>query len=82
PTAGYEFANTYDEFVQASALIGCTCVVKPLMSSSGKGQSVCRSEADVKSCWETSIEGGRVINVRVIVEEFSQFVSEITLLSV
>lgn len=65
-TAGYEFANTYDEFIQAAAQIGFPCVVKPLMSSSGKGQSVCRSEADLESCWETAMEGGRVKNGRVI----------------
>lgn len=81
-TAGYEFANTYDEFIQAAAQIGFPCVVKPLMSSSGKGQSICRSEADLESCWETAMEGGRVKNGRVIVEEFIPFESEITLLTV
>lgn len=56
--------------------------MKPLMSSSGKGQSVCRSEADLEGCWEMAMEGGRVKNGRVIVEEFIPFESEITLLTV
>ncbi|MCY8934256.1 phosphoribosylglycinamide formyltransferase 2 [Bacillus atrophaeus] len=81
-TAGYEFADTYEEFTQAAGQIGFPCVVKPLMSSSGKGQSVCRSEADFEGCWEMAMEGGRVKNGRVIVEEFIPFESEITLLTV
>lgn len=81
-TAGYEFADTYEEFTQAAGQIGFPCVVKPLMSSSGKGQSVCRSEADLEGCWEMAMEGGRVKNGRVIVEEFIPFESEITLLTV
>ncbi|MGW8460741.1 phosphoribosylglycinamide formyltransferase 2 [Bacillus atrophaeus] len=81
-TAGYEFADTYEEFTQAAGQIGFPCVVKPLMSSSGKGQSVCRSEADLEGCWEMAMEGGRVKNGRVIVEEFILFESEITLLTV
>ncbi|KYD05662.1 hypothetical protein B4144_0219 [Bacillus atrophaeus] len=81
-TAGYEFADTYEEFTQSAGQIGFPCVVKPLMSSSGKGQSVCRSEADLEGCWEMAMEGGRVKNGRVIVEEFIPFESEITLLTV
>ncbi|WNV80029.1 phosphoribosylglycinamide formyltransferase 2 [Bacillus atrophaeus] len=81
-TAGYEFADTYEEFTQTAGQIGFPCVVKPLMSSSGKGQSVCRSEADLEGCWEMAMEGGRVKNGRVIVEEFIPFESEITLLTV
>ncbi|ASS69721.1 phosphoribosylglycinamide formyltransferase 2 [Bacillus atrophaeus] len=81
-TAGYEFADTYEEFTQAAGQIGFPCVVKPLMSSSGKGQSVCRSEADLEGCWEMAMEGGRVKNGRIIVEEFIPFESEITLLTV
>ncbi|MCY8859360.1 phosphoribosylglycinamide formyltransferase 2 [Bacillus atrophaeus] len=81
-TAGYEFADTYEEFTQAAGQIGFPCVVKPLMSSSGKGQSVCRSEADLEGCWEMAMDGGRVKNGRVIVEEFIPFESEITLLTV
>ncbi|MGV0172367.1 phosphoribosylglycinamide formyltransferase 2 [Bacillus velezensis] len=82
PTAGYEFANTYEEFKEAAEIIGFPCVVKPLMSSSGKGQSVCRSASGLESCWNMAMEGGRVKNGRVIVEEFIPFESEITLLTV
>ncbi|HZG70178.1 MAG TPA: phosphoribosylglycinamide formyltransferase 2, partial [Chondromyces sp.] len=82
PTAKYRFANTYEEFVQAAKEIGFPCVIKPLMSSSGKGQSVCRSEEDLETCWNVAMEGGRVKNGRVIIEEFIQFDSEITLLTV
>jgi len=82
PTAGYKFADTYDEFKQAVQEMGYPCVIKPLMSSSGKGQSVCRSAADIESCWSLAMEGGRVQNGRVIIEEFITFQSEITLLTV
>lgn len=82
PTANYRFANTFDEFTDAVKEIGFPCVVKPLMSSSGKGQSVCRTENDVKECWKIAMEGGRVQNGRVIIEEFIHFDSEITLLTV
>ncbi|MGM0876636.1 MAG: phosphoribosylglycinamide formyltransferase 2 [Bacillota bacterium] len=82
PTAKYEFADTYEEFVQAARNIGFPCVVKPLMSSSGKGQSVCRSEDEVEKSWKIAMEGGRVQNGRVIIEEFIRFDSEITLLTV
>ncbi|RFU67633.1 phosphoribosylglycinamide formyltransferase 2 [Peribacillus saganii] len=82
PTAKYQFADNYEQFVQAARTIGFPCVVKPLMSSSGKGQSVCRTEADMENCWKIAMEGGRVQNGRVIVEEFIQFDSEITLLTV
>lgn len=82
PTANYKFADTYDEFVQAAKEIGFPCVVKPLMSSSGKGQSVCHSEEEIDNCWKIAMEGGRVQNGRVIIEEFIRFDSEITLLTV
>ncbi|MGG0383986.1 phosphoribosylglycinamide formyltransferase 2 [Priestia filamentosa] len=82
PTARYQFANTYEEFTEAVAQIGYPCVIKPLMSSSGKGQSICRSEEDLKSCWNIALEGGRVKSTRVIIEEFISFDSEITLLTV
>lgn len=82
PTAKYEFADTYEEFVQAARNIGFPCVVKPLMSSSGKGQSVCRSEDEIEESWKIAMEGGRVQNGRVIIEEFIRFDSEITLLTV
>ena len=82
PTAAYHFADTYEEFVQSAKAIGFPNVVKPLMSSSGKGQSVCRSEEDLEKCWQMAMEGGRVQNGRVIIEEFIRFDSEITLLTV
>lgn len=82
PTAKYQFADTYDEFVQGARVIGFPCVIKPLMSSSGKGQSICRSEIELEGCWKVAQEGGRVQNGRVIIEEFIQFDSEITLLTV
>ncbi|KOR85480.1 phosphoribosylglycinamide formyltransferase [Bacillus sp. FJAT-22058] len=82
PTAAYKFANTYEEFVQAAKEVGFPNVVKPLMSSSGKGQSVCRTEGDLEVCWKIAMEGGRVQNGRVIIEEFIRFDSEITLLTV
>lgn len=82
PTAGYKFADTYEQFVLAVTETGYPCVVKPLMSSSGKGQSVCRKESDIELCWNIAMEGGRVQNGRVIIEEFIRFQSEITLLTV
>jgi phosphoribosylglycinamide formyltransferase 2 len=82
PTAGYRFADTYEQFGQAAREMGFPCVIKPLMSSSGKGQSVCRSEDDLERCWTIAMEGGRVQQARVIVEEFITFDSEITLLTV
>ncbi|MFB9279871.1 phosphoribosylglycinamide formyltransferase 2 [Cohnella cellulosilytica] len=82
PTAAYRFADTYGQFAAAAKEMGFPCVVKPLMSSSGKGQSVCRSEADLERCWTIAMEGGRVQQTRVIVEEFITFESEITLLTV
>ncbi|MBW5444682.1 formate-dependent phosphoribosylglycinamide formyltransferase [Cohnella sp. CFH 77786] len=82
PTADYRFADTFEEFEQAARAMGFPCVVKPLMSSSGKGQSVCRSEADIPRSWQLAMESGRVRQGRVIVEQFIRFESEITLLTV
>ncbi|WP_027091316.1 phosphoribosylglycinamide formyltransferase 2 [Cohnella thermotolerans] len=82
PTAQYRFADTYEEFAAAAREMGFPCVVKPLMSSSGKGQSVCRSEEELSRSWQTAMEGGRVQQGRVILEEFIRFDSEITLLTV
>ncbi|MBB6669880.1 phosphoribosylglycinamide formyltransferase 2 [Cohnella nanjingensis] len=82
PTAQYRFADTYEEFQAAAREMGFPCVVKPLMSSSGKGQSVCRSEDGIERSWQIAMEGGRVQQGRVIVEEFIRFESEITLLTV
>jgi len=82
PTAKYAFANSLDELRAAVDDIGLPCVIKPLMSSSGKGQSVCRTEQDIEPCWQTAMEGGRAKQMRVIVEAFVDFDSEITLLTV
>jgi phosphoribosylglycinamide formyltransferase 2 len=82
PTAKYLFADSFEEFTAAVMEIGYPCVIKPLMSSSGKGQSICRSEEDIQKCWNIAMEGGRVQHGRVIIEEFIQFDSEITLLTV
>ncbi len=81
-TAKYAFADTLEELKQAVRELGTPCVVKPIMSSSGKGQSVCRSLDDVEASWSMAMEGGRAKNARVIVEEFISFDSEITLLTV
>lgn len=82
PTAAYRFANSLAELKDAVAEIGMPCVIKPLMSSSGKGQSVCRSLAELEDCWQMAMEGARAKNTRVIVEAFVPFTSEITLLTV
>lgn len=82
PTARYAFADSLDELRSAVAEIGTPCVVKPIMSSSGKGQSVCKTSDDVEKCWTYAMEGGRAKRTRVIVEEFIRFDSEITLLTV
>lgn len=82
PTADYRFASSLEELESAAAEIGYPCVVKPLMSSSGKGQSVCREPGDVLHCWQAALEGARAKQMRVIVESFIPFTSEITLLTV
>jgi len=82
PTAKYAFADSLDELRQAVADIGTPCVVKPIMSSSGKGQSVCQTPEDVEACWNYAMEGGRAKKTRVIVEQFIRFDSEITMLTV
>ena len=82
PTSRYRFASTREEFDAAVEEIGFPCVVKPVMSSSGHGQSTLRSEADVDSAWHVSQEGGRAGSGKVIVEGFVDFDYEITLLTV
>ncbi|WP_281887334.1 formate-dependent phosphoribosylglycinamide formyltransferase [Paenibacillus sp. YYML68] len=82
PTAKYAFADSLEELHAAIAEIGTPCVIKPIMSSSGKGQSVCRTPDDVEQCWSYAVEGGRAKLTRVIVEQFIHFESEITLLTV
>jgi len=81
-TSAYEFAGTREEFAAAVARVGIPCVVKPIMSSSGKGQSLLRSEADIDAAWTYAQEGGRTGKGRVIVEGFVDFDYEITLLTV
>lgn len=78
----YQFAATVEEFREAIAAIGTPCVVKPIMSSSGKGQSVVRSEADIEKSWKYAQEGGRAGKGKVIVEGFVDFDYEITMLTV
>lgn len=82
PTSRYRFASTREEFDAAVEEIGFPCVVKPVMSSSGHGQSTIRSEADVDRAWHVSQEGGRAGSGKVIVEGFVDFDYEITLLTV
>lgn len=81
-TSPYRFANTEEEFRQAVAEIRMPCVVKPIMSSSGHGQSVIKSEQDIDKAWHIAQEGGRAGAGRVIVEGFVKFDYEITLLTV
>ena len=78
----YQFAATEEEFRAAIQAIGMPCVVKPIMSSSGKGQSVVRSAADIERSWKYAQEGGRAGKGKVIVEGFVDFDYEITLLTV
>lgn len=81
-TAKYFYARTFDELQAAAGEIGFPCVVKPLMSSSGKGQSVVKSQGDLLQAWTYAIEGSRGDIREVIIEEFIRFDSEITLLTV
>jgi len=82
PTSPYRFASTWDEYLAAIEVIGFPCVVKPVMSSSGKGQSVVKDKADLEQAWRYAQEGGRAGAGRVIVEGFIEFDYEITLLTV
>lgn len=82
PTSPYRFAGTVEEYEEAIREIGLPCVVKPIMSSSGKGQSLLRSEADVGPAWQYAQEGGRAGKGKVIVEGFVEFDYEITMLTV
>ncbi len=81
-TSPYLFASNYDEFKDAVSKIGIPCVVKPIMSSSGHGQSVIRNAEDIDKAWDCSQTGGRAGAGRVIVEGFVDFDYEITLLTV
>lgn len=81
-TSPYRFASDYSEFVDAVAAVGIPCVVKPIMSSSGHGQSVIKTQDDIERSWRIAQEGGRAGAGRVIVEGFVDFDYEITLLTV
>ena len=82
PTSPYRFAGTREEYLQAVAEVGLPLVVKPVMSSSGKGQSTVKTEADIERAWDYAQTGGRAGKGRVIVEGFVDFDYEITLLTV
>ncbi|MFC6670375.1 formate-dependent phosphoribosylglycinamide formyltransferase [Marinobacterium aestuariivivens] len=82
PTSPYRFADSAEEYRAAIEAVGLPCVVKPVMSSSGKGQSLVRGEADVDGAWHYAQQGGRAGQGRVIVEGFIRFDYEITLLTV
>ncbi len=81
-TAPYRYAKSYEELVQAAEEVGIPCVIKPLMSSSGKGQSTVRSAQDLQKAWDDAVNKSRADLGEVIVEGFIEFESEITLLTV
>ena len=81
-TAKYEYANSFEELVSAVKIVGLPCVVKPLMSSSGKGQSVIKTESDIQKAWDYAQAGKRGDYTEIIAEAFVKFNSEITLLTV
>ncbi|MCG8029423.1 MAG: formate-dependent phosphoribosylglycinamide formyltransferase [Candidatus Thiodiazotropha taylori] len=82
PTSDYRFVDNRQDFLDAVSEIGIPCVVKPIMSSSGKGQSTIKRDADIESSWTYAQEGGRAGAGRVIVEGFVDFDYEITLLTI
>lgn len=82
PTSPYRFADSFAEYVDAVQAVGYPCVVKPIMSSSGKGQSLLREETELEAAWDYAQQGGRAGKGRVIVEGFIDFDYEITLLTV
>ncbi|MFD2891827.1 formate-dependent phosphoribosylglycinamide formyltransferase [Flavobacterium chuncheonense] len=81
-TANYRYATTAEELEKAVEAVGMPCVVKPLMSSSGKGQSTIKTQEDIAKAWNYAVEGSRGDVIEVIVEAFVNFHSEITLLTV
>jgi phosphoribosylglycinamide formyltransferase 2 len=81
-TSAYRFAQTEKEYLEAVSDIGLPCVIKPIMSSSGKGQSLLKTEADIDAAWHYAQEGGRAGKGQVIIEGFVDFDFEITLLTV
>lgn len=82
PTSSYQFAASEEEYEAAVKAIGLPCLVKPIMSSSGKGQSFVKTEDQIKSAWDYAQEGGRAGKGKVIVEGFVDFDFEITLLTI
>jgi len=82
PTSGYAFADSLEELQAAADSVGYPCIIKPVMSSSGKGQSTAHSAADIPKTWEYAMSGGRVNRGRVIAEERIDFDYEITQLTV
>jgi phosphoribosylglycinamide formyltransferase 2 len=82
PTSKYVFADTYEQLVAGVKQVGLPCIVKPVMSSSGKGQSTIETEADIQTAWDYAMSGGRVSKNRVIVEQMIDFEYEITQLTV
>ena len=82
PTSPYQFVDNFTDFQNAVEKIGIPCVVKPIMSSSGHGQSILRSKDDIQKAWDYAQEGGRAGAGRIIVEGFVKFDYEITLLTV
>ena len=81
-TAKYKYANSLDELDGAINTVGLPCIVKPVMSSSGKGQTLIKTQAEVHIAWENATKNMRGDRVKVIVEEFINFISEITLLTI
>ena len=81
-TSPYEFANTFKNFKDSIHRIGMPCVIKPIMSSSGKGQSIISSTKDIQTAWDYAQEGGRAGKGKVIIEGFVEFDYEITLLTI
>ena len=82
PTSGYVFAETWEAFQAGARQIGLPCIVKPIMSSSGKGQSMVRSEDELEAAWAYAQEGGRAGQGKVIIESLVEFDYEITLLTI
>src|SRR6056300_773299 len=82
PTAKFQYAENIKDFTKSVEEIGIPCVVKPVMSSSGKGQSTINAVSDIKTAWNYALEGARGDRIRVIIEEFISFDYEITLLTV
>jgi phosphoribosylglycinamide formyltransferase 2 len=81
-TANYRYASSLEELKVAVSQVGIPCVIKPLMSSSGKGQSIIKSHSDIENSWQYALEGSRGDLKEIIVEEFIEFEYEITLLTV